>query len=126
MKDPKDGFFIGRLKSFKYAFKGILILIRTEDSIKVQVTVALFATILGFYFGISIIEWMLQTIVIGLVLMAEAANTAIEKIADFIHPEYHKKIEVIKDVAAGIPGFAALVSLIVAGIIYIPKVTALF
>lgn len=126
MKDPNDGFFVGRIKSVRYAFRGIWILITTEDSIKVQVTVALIATIFGFYFEISIIEWMLQVIVIGLVLMAEAANTAIEKIANFIHPEYHKNIEVVKDVAAGIPGFAALISLIIAGIIYIPKIIALF
>lgn len=126
MKDPNDGFFIGRIKSVRYAFRGIWILVTTEDSIKVQVTVALLATIFGFYFEISIVEWMLQVIVIGLVFMAEAANTAIEKIANFIHPEYHKKIEVVKDVAAGIPGFAALISLIIAGIIYIPKIIALF
>ncbi|NCT08992.1 MAG: diacylglycerol kinase family protein [Flavobacteriia bacterium] len=126
MKDPNDGFFFGRIKSFKYAFKGLWILLTTEDSIKVQVTVGVFATIMGFYFKISTIEWMFQLIVIGLVLMAEAANTAIEKIANFVHPEYHKKIEVIKDVAAGIPGFAALISLVIAGIIYIPKIIALF
>lgn len=126
MKDPKDGFFIGRLKSLKFAFKGIWILIATEDSIKVQMTVAIFATVIGFYFDISATEWMTQTIVIGIVLVAEAANTAIEKIADFIHPDYHKEIGIIKDVAAGIPGFAALISLIIAGIIYIPKFIALF
>ncbi|MDP4703821.1 MAG: diacylglycerol kinase family protein, partial [Polaribacter sp.] len=87
MKDSNDGFFTGRIKSVRYAFRGIWILVTTEDSIKVQVIVALIATIFGFYFEISIIEWMLQVIVIGLVLMAEAANTSIEKIANFIHPE---------------------------------------
>lgn len=126
MKDPNDGFFIGRLKSLKFAFKGMWILIATEDSIKVQMTVAIFATVMGFCFDISATEWMTQTIVVGLVLVAEAANTAIEKVSDFIHPEYHKEIEVIKDVAAGVPGFAALISLIVAGIIYIPKIIILF
>ena len=105
MKDSNDGFFTGRIKSVRYAFRGIWILVTTEDSIKVQVIVALIATIFGFYFEISIIEWMLQVIVIGLVLMAEAANTSIEKIANFIHPESNKNIEVVKDVAAGISGF---------------------
>lgn len=126
MKDSNDGFFTGRIKSVRYAFRGIWILVTTEDSIKVQVIVALIATIFGFYFEISIIEWMLQVIVIGLVLMAEAASTSIEKIANFIHPEFNKNIEVVKDVAAGISGFAAIISLIIAGIIYIPKIIALF
>lgn len=126
MKDPKDGYFIGRVKSIKFAIKGFWILVTTEDSIKAQLFFALIATILGFYFNISATEWAIQFLVIGLVLVAEAANTAIEEIADFIHPDYHKKIGLIKDIAAGIPTFAALTSLIVAGIIYIPKIALLF
>ena len=126
MKNPKDGFFIGRIKSLKYAFKGMWILITTEDSIKVQLSVAFIAIILGFLLDISAIEWMIQFLAIGLVLVAEAANSAIEEVADFIHPEFHKKIGKIKDIAAGIPTFAALTSLIIAGIIYIPKILVFF
>lgn len=126
MKNPKDSFLRGRLKSLKYAFKGLWILVTTEDSIKVQLCVVLIAIILGFVLDISNTEWMLQFLAIGLVLTAEAANTAIETIADFIHPDYHKKIGLIKDIGAGIPTFAALISLIIAGFIYIPKITLLF
>ena len=68
---------------------------------------------------------MIQWLVIGLVLVAEALNTAIEKVADFIHPEYHKKIGFIKDIAAGAPSFAAIIALIIAGIIYLPKIMTL-
>ena len=48
------------------------------------------------------------------------------KILDFIHPDYHKKIGFIKDVSAGSSGIAAIISLIIAGIIYIPKIALLF
>lgn len=126
MKNPNDGFLMGRIRSVKYAFRGMWILITTEDSIKVQLFVSFLATILGFVFNISANEWMAQCLAIGLVLVAEAANSAIEEMADFIHPEYHIKIGLIKDIAAGIPTFAALVSLIIAGIIYIPKIFVLF
>lgn len=126
MKDPKDGFVKQRLKSVKYAFIGFWILVTSEDSIKVQLGVGFIAVILGFYFDISNVEWMMQTLAIGLVLVAEAANSAIEEVADFIHPEFHEKIGKIKDIAAGIPTFAALVSLVVAGLIYIPKILELF
>ncbi len=125
MKNPKDGFIIGRIRSLKYALKGMWILMTTEDSIKAQLFFALIATILGFYFEISAIEWAIQVMVIGLVLVAEAANTAIEEVADFIHPEFHEKIGLIKDIAAGAPSFAAFISLIVAGIIYVPKIIAI-
>ncbi len=126
MKNPNDGFIKGRLRSIKFALKGMWLLLTTEDSIKAQFSVGVLATFIGFYFHISATEWMMQFLAIGLVLVAEALNTAIEKIADFIHPDYHKKIGFIKDIAAGAPAFAALFSLIVAGIIYAPKVVSLF
>jgi diacylglycerol kinase (ATP) len=126
MKNPKDGFLRGRVRSLKFALKGMWILMTTEDSIKAQLFFALIATILGFYFNITATEWAIQFIVIGLVLVAEAANTAIEEVADFIHPEFHEKIGLIKDIAAGIPSFAAFTSLIIAGIIYVPKILLLF
>lgn len=125
MKKPNDGFVKGRLRSFKFAIKGMWLLITTEDSIKVQLSIALLVTILGFILGISTTEWMIQFLAIGLVLVAEALNTAVEEVADFIHPNYHKKIGIIKDIAAGAPAFAALIALIIAGIIYIPKIIIL-
>lgn len=125
MKNPNDGFIRGRLRSVTFAFRGMWLLITTEDSIKAQLSFGLMATFLGFYFNISVTEWMIQCLLIGLILVAEALNTAIEKIADFIHPDYHEKIGFIKDIAAGAPAFAALISLVIAGIIYIPKIIAI-
>lgn len=126
MKDPKDGFIVGRLKSFKYAFKGLWLLITTEDSIKVQICIASIAVILGFVFHISPTEWSIQLLAISSVLVAEAINTVVEKIADFIHAEYHEKIGLIKDIAASAPCIAACFSVIIAAIIYIPKIMLLF
>lgn len=126
MKNPKDSFFKGRLRSFKFALKGMWLLMNTEDSIKAQLFVAIIITAFGFYFNISNIEWMFQFFAIGLVLVAEALNTAVEKIADFIHPEYHEKIGFIKDIAAGASSFAAFTSLIIDGFIYISKISLLF
>ena len=125
MKNPNDGFIKGRLRSMTFALKGMWLLITTEDSIKAQLFFGLIATIFGFYFNISATEWMVQCILIGMILVAEALNTAVEKVADFVHPDFHKKIGFIKDIAAGAPAFAALTSLIVASIIYLPKIIAI-
>lgn len=126
MKNPNDSFLKGRLRSLKFALKGMWLLITTEDSIKVQVSCAVLISIAGFYFDISKTEWMIQLLAIGLVLVAEAANTAVEKLSDFVHADFHKKIGFIKDIAAGAPSFAAIIALIISGIIYIPKISALF
>ena len=47
-------------------------------------------------------------------------NTAVEKIADFIHPDYHERIGFIKDIAAGAVFFAALTAIAIGCIIYFP------
>lgn len=113
-------FVTGRLKSFKYAILGAYKLVTTEHSIMVQFSLGILLTIAGFYFGISKTEWLFQTLAIGLVLSIEGLNTAVEKIADFIHPDFHNKIGFIKDIAAGAVFFAAVVAIIIGLIIYIP------
>ena len=122
MKNPEDNFFKDRLRSLKFAFRGVWLLILTEASIKVQIGIAVFVSILGFVFEITTQEWMFQCFAIGLVLVAESLNTAIEKLCDFIHPEFHKHIGFIKDISAGAATFAAIVGLIIGIIIYIPKI----
>ncbi len=119
--NTNDNFFIGRLKSIKYAIKGVWLLITTEHSIMVQFVIAIIMTIVGYSVDLSATEWILQFLTIGLVLVAESANTAIEKLSDFVHKDYHKDIGFIKDVAAGAPAFAAIIAIIIACIIYIPK-----
>ena len=126
MKNPKDNFIVERIRSIKFSLRGIWFLITTESRIKAQLFIILIISLAGFYFDISTIEWLIQTLAIGLVLVAESLNTGIEKLADFIHPDYHKKIGFIKDVSAGSSGIAAIISLIIAGIIYIPKIALLF
>jgi diacylglycerol kinase len=114
--------FLGkRLKAFKYAFKGAFLLLRHEASIQVQAVLAIIMSFAGFYFEISTTEWMFQILAIGLVLSIEGLNTAVEKIADFVHPDFHNKIGFIKDVAAGAVFFAALTAIIIGCLIYIPK-----
>lgn len=114
-------FLTGRFKSMGFAFKGAIKLITTEHSIMVQSTIAVLLIIAGFYFEISHEEWLIQTLTIGLVLGIEGLNTAVEKVADFIHPEYHERIGFIKDIAAGAVFFAAMTAIAVGCIIYIPK-----
>jgi len=119
---PKESFLVNRLKSVKYALRGALLLIRTEASIKIQVFIALVMTALGFYFEISNIEWILQIFAIAMVLGIEGLNTAVEKVADYIQPEFDAKIGFIKDIAAGAVMLVSIAAAIIGCIIYIPKI----
>ncbi len=118
-------FIRNRLKGFVYAIKGALILIKKEESIQVQTFIALLVSVAGFYFDITATEWMFQLLAIGMVLSVEALNTAIEEIANFVHPDYHNKIGLIKDISAGAVFFAAIIAVIIAAIIYTPYIAAI-
>jgi|TARA_B110000967_G_scaffold121822_1_gene124425 diacylglycerol kinase (ATP) len=121
MKNSKDSFVVDRFKSIKYALKGLWMLLKYENSIKLQFGIGTALTFLGFSMNISTSEWTAQFLAIGLVMVAEGLNTSVEKIANFIHPEYHEKIGEIKDIAAGAVAIAALVSFVIGFLIYLPK-----
>ncbi|TDU40399.1 diacylglycerol kinase (ATP) [Gelidibacter sediminis] len=121
MSAKKESFLLNRIKSVGWAFKGAWLLLRTEASIQIQFFIATVVTIAGFYFDISKTEWLFQVTMIGLVMSIEGINTSIEYIADFIHPEFHNSIGRIKDVAAGAVFIASIAAIIVAAIIYLPK-----
>jgi diacylglycerol kinase (ATP) len=121
MKNPNDNFFKGRIRSLTFAIRGAWLLISTEHSIMVQVGIAIIMTIVGFIMELSAIEWMFQLLAIGLVLVAESLNTGLEKLSDFVHPDYNDRIGFIKDISAGAATFAAIIAVIIGLIIYLPK-----
>ncbi|MGB5554709.1 MAG: diacylglycerol kinase family protein [Flavobacteriaceae bacterium] len=118
---PNESFLVNRLKAIRYAVRGAILLIRTEASIKVQVFIGLIMTALGFYFDITSVEWILQIFAISLVLSIEGLNTAVEKMADFVHPDFNEKIGFIKDISAGAVMIVSSASVIIGFIIYLPK-----
>ncbi len=118
--NKEEPFVINRIKSVGYAFKGAVMLIKTEASIKVQLGIGILMTVLGFYCNITATEWVLQLMIIAMVMGTESLNTAAEKIADFIHPEFHEKIGFIKDIAAGAVFIVSIIAIICGCIIYIP------
>nr|WP_294938973.1 diacylglycerol kinase family protein [uncultured Flavobacterium sp.] len=123
MEVNKDtAFFSGRLKSIGYAVKGAIKLITTEHSVMVQSSIAVLLVIAGIYYDISTTEWMFQVLAFGMVLSIEGLNTAVEKIADFVHPDYHERIGFIKDIAAGAVFFAAMSAIAIGMIIYVPRI----
>jgi diacylglycerol kinase (ATP) len=120
MEKVKNNFVKGRVRSIRYAVSGALLLLKTEHAIITQFSIGILFIILGFVVGINKTEWMIQIICFGFVLATEGLNTTIEKICDYIQPEYHKQIGLIKDISAGAVTFAALTAIVIILIIYIP------
>lgn len=108
-------------RSFGFAFKGISLVLK-ERNFKIQLVAAIVVIALGFVYNISGLEWIALVICIGSVLCLEIINTAIEKSIDLLHPEWNEKAGKIKDISAGAVLVASIASVVVAAIIFIPKI----
>lgn len=113
-----------RLKSFSYAFAGIKLLLREEHNALIHLAAAITAIIMGFAFKISMQEWIAVVFAIGVVFSAEMVNTAIEHICNYISPMNNAVIKKTKDLAAGAVLIVAITALVVALIIFVPKIAA--
>ena len=87
---------------------------------KAVVTQASSAIIAGFVFGVEALEWCALVLCIALVFAAEGMNTAIESLADAVHPDQHPLVGRAKDVAAGAVLLCAIGSAVVGAIIFLP------
>ena len=78
-----------RIKSFGYAGRGIRMVFISEPNMKIHIVVAILVIICGFLFSISLTEWMMCLLCIGMVFGAEMINTAIENVVDLASPDIH-------------------------------------
>lgn len=110
-----------RLKSFVFAFNGILLSFKLGHNIWVQSVIGMLVVLAGFWLGISIAEWLFVVLAIGMVLSAEVFNTAIELLVDFVSPEHNKKAGEVKDLAAGAVLLASIAAAVIGLLIFIPR-----
>ena len=116
----------GRKKSFKDAINGLVLMFQTEANAKIHLCLTILVSIFGIIFQLEIIEWVLVSAAIGLVILSELFNTALERLSDIISPEFHQGIRKVKDLAAAAVLVAATFSLITGFLIFLPKILKLF
>lgn len=126
MKEKEKFSWRKRGKSFTYAWKGIVTLVRDEHNVRIHLAVAAVAVLAGLVFHVSPLEWVAVVLCIGLVLAAEAFNSAVEAVCDRFGAERHPLVGKAKDVAAAAVLMLAVASVIVGCIIFIPRLLLLF
>lgn len=94
-------FLLQRWKSINHAWCGLRIFMKTEVHARLHLTAAVMVLFAGWIFDFSLFEWLFVIISIGLVFLAEIFNTVLERMMDFVHPDVHPEVKVIKDMAAG-------------------------
>jgi diacylglycerol kinase len=107
--------------SFRHACDGLLTAFRTQPNFKIHLTLSTLSIILGLLLDISPIEWAVIFFVIATGLAVELINTAIEFTVDLLTQEYQLLAKFAKDTSAAAMLVYAFFSIVIAAIIFIPK-----
>lgn len=113
------------LKSFRYAARGLGMVLSSERNARIHVVFAVTALLLSIVLRIDLQQWLFIVISIALVFFAEISNTAIEKTLDLISQENNQLIKIIKDMTAAGVLVTAISAVIVAAFIFIPRIVSL-
>ena len=105
-------------KSVLNSVNGILQMLRSERNFQLEILALLINIFLIVYLKLSPEHAAIIFLVCFAVLSAEMLNTAIEKICDFVHPDFSERIGLIKDFSAGAVLLLAFVSVIIGLLIY--------
>lgn len=122
----QHGFLVGRWFSFRAALDGVAYVLRTQPNAWIELAAGGVVALIGWWLAISLIEWALLGFTVALILALEAVNTAVEAAVDLASPQLHPLAKIAKDAAAGAMIFAVLGSLVVAGLIFGPRLWALW
>ncbi len=110
------------VKSFYFAISGICYAIKTQRNMKIHTLALILVVALGLWLDLSRIEWSIVLLIVGLVIISEMLNTAMEALVDLETQEYHPLAKTAKDVAAGAVLLASIISIIIGVLIFWPKI----
>jgi len=110
-----------RVRSFGPALRGIAAMLRSEHNAWLHALATVGVLVAGLVFGVDRLEWLAITLAVALVWVAEAINSAIEAVADAVTLESHPLIGRAKDIAAGAVLLAAIASVVVAVLVFAPR-----
>ncbi len=124
-KEIKEFSIKERTRSFGHALRGLRIFFRTAHNAWIHASILLVTILLGLYLHLSHFEWLFLVLAAGLVLSAEAFNSAIEIDIDLTSPDYHPYARDTKDVAAAAVLITACTAFIIGLCIFIPHIQPL-
>jgi diacylglycerol kinase len=111
--------------SLRHALRGVFVYIRTTPNFMVHLSTALIVAVLGAYFDLAALEWAMLVLANGLVIGAEAFNSAIEIDMNLTHEGAHPWVRDTKDLAAGAVLILGVTAWIVDILVFFPHVKAL-
>ncbi len=110
------------VRSYKWAVRGLFSIFLQQLNFKIQLFVSVLVIAAALFFQITRIEWIIIIFVIFMVLISEAINSAVEAVSDAVSKDQHQDIRYAKDVGAGATLLAAIASVIIGLIIFLPYI----
>jgi diacylglycerol kinase (ATP) len=114
------------LKSANYAIEGILHAAKTQRHLRYHFYAASIILVTSYVLGITKTEFLIISLAVIAVLVAEMVNTAIEAIVDLLSPEHDAQARAAKDIAAGAVLITAFGAALIGYIVLFPYVSAVF
>lgn len=111
------------LKSFSFAFRGILEVLKKERNIKIHLFFAFLAVFLGIVLGIDFVSWAVVVLTIAVVLAAEIFNSSLEAVCNLLKEKLglgYEETRFARDTAAGAVLVLAIASVLVGFLIFLP------
>jgi diacylglycerol kinase (ATP) len=120
MTPPTTLTFTGRLRSIRYALRGIVVMVRSQHNAWLHAMATAIVAIVGLVVGLSPTEWCWIVLAVMSVWTAEALNTAFEFLTDVASPSFHPLAGKAKDVAAGAVLISAIGSVLIGVLVFGP------
>ena len=109
-------------RSFKYSIEGLDYAYKNEQSMTIHVFISIAIIVMGLFFKITSIEWLIVFVIIGVVMGTELLNTAIEAVVDLVSPEKHPLAKIAKDTASAAVFVYSMIALVAGLIVFLPKI----
>lgn len=109
-------------KSFFHAIDGIIYAFKYEHNMIIILVATIVTILIGIMLKISITEWLICTLIIGMIVATELINSAIEAVVDLETTKMHPLAKIAKDTASSATLILVIVSIIIGCVIFIPKI----
>lgn len=106
----------------KHAGTGLWVFFTRDRNAVIHGLVTTGVLVASWLFSIAPIEWVVVLLCCGAVIGLEMINSAIERLCDLVHPDYHPAIKYTKDISAGAVLWVSIISVIIGCIIFLPKI----
>jgi diacylglycerol kinase (ATP) len=107
--------------TLKNAMEGIIYSFNSEINFRLHLIAAVIVLLAAYILQISLIEFIICLLLIGLVMAFELINTVVEVVVDMVQPKYDPLAKIAKDTASGAVLVMSIISAMIGIIIFLPK-----